>query len=76
MVFYGYLFAIRDNITRRLSQHVPAKSSNGTMCLQDNLADCADSGGLLSAQLSQCCDFLLVKVSPLIIVYGNDAMYH
>ena len=36
---------------RRLSQNVPAKPPFGTMCLQDNLADCADSGGLHREQI-------------------------
>ena len=32
----------------RLSQNVPAKPPIGTMGLKDNLADYADSGGLVS----------------------------
>ena len=43
------LTIIRDNIMRRLSLNMPAKPPFVTMCLQDNLADCKDSGGLTKA---------------------------
>ena len=41
-----FLVAICDIIMRSLNQDVPAKPTIGTMCLQDNLADCVDTGGL------------------------------
>ena len=51
------VFTICNNFMCSFSQNVPAKPPSCPICLQDNLADCTESGGLVATL--QVCQTLL-----------------